>query len=78
MDKVELKPNSESSSSDAEEQLGECLSEKPGPEVNTTNNDFIQSLSGSDLKIFNDIYTACLTNNATKLEQILTNAQVNF
>ncbi len=37
----------------------------------TTNDDFIQSLQGEQLKLFNEIYTACLTNNRAKLRQTL-------
>lgn len=47
-------------------------------ESNTTSNnqpsvvqsDFIKSLSGEPLKLFNDIYTCCATNNPTRLKQI--------
>ena len=80
LDMLETKTKDESSSEDEEE--NELEKEMQGPEVNTTNDDFIQSLSSFHLKIFNDIYTACLTNNATKLEQLLTksveNESVNF
>jgi hypothetical protein len=39
----------------------------------TSYNDFIQSLHGDKLKFFNEIYTACFTNNVTKLSQTLSN-----
>lgn len=32
--------------------------------------DFIQSLTGNNLKLFNEIYTACVTNNPTRLKQL--------
>jgi hypothetical protein len=75
IESVNVKEKEESSSSDEEENFLE--NEIQGPEVNTTNDDFIQSLSSSHLKIFNDIYTACLTNNASKLEQLLSNSSEN-
>ena len=37
----------------------------------TSQNDFIQSLSSDELKLFNEIYTACFTNNPTKLRQLV-------
>lgn len=45
--------------------------ESAGPECKTTQNDFIQSLNGDELKTFNEIYTACFTNNVTKLKDLL-------
>ncbi|RNA06600.1 ankyrin repeat and zinc finger domain-containing 1-like, partial [Brachionus plicatilis] len=33
--------------------------------------EFIQSLSGDNLKLFNEIYTCCMTNNVVKLRQLL-------
>lgn len=47
--------------------------EVQGPEVTANEDDFIQKLDSSTLKLFNEIYTACFTNNAAKLEQILNN-----
>ncbi|CAF0932133.1 unnamed protein product [Brachionus calyciflorus] len=35
------------------------------------NDEYIQSLSGDNLKLFNDIYTSCMTNNVTKLTELL-------
>lgn len=38
--------------------------------------EFIQSLSNENLKLFNEIYTSCMTNNVVKLKQLL-NPQIN-
>lgn len=54
-----------------EENKNEEILEESGPECKTTANDFIQSLTGDELKLFNEIYTACSTNNVNKLTQLL-------
>lgn len=40
-------------------------------EIPAGSDDFIQHLIGEELKLFNEIYTACSTNNPTKLKQLL-------
>jgi hypothetical protein len=42
------------------------------------NNEFIQNLNQQDLKIFNEFYTACFTNNSNKLQQLLTENDSNL
>lgn len=73
--KVEEKEVENENEEDAEDDNAEVEQveiEVPGPEVKTTQDDFIQSLYGDNLKLFNDIYTACFTNNSNKLEQLIT------
>ena len=66
----ELAKEKEAESSENNDEEIEEEVERPGPEVNTTHDDFIQSLDSASLKKFNDIYTACFTNNPAKLEQL--------
>jgi hypothetical protein len=54
-----------------EEAEDDTESEEESDIPKTTNDDFIQSLQGEQLKLFNEIYTACLTNNKTKLNQTI-------
>jgi ankyrin repeat protein len=60
-EKVELEETDESSGAEEDDEPSK-----------TTNDDFIQSLLGDHLKLFNEIYTACFTNNRSKLNQTLT------
>ena len=55
--------------SDTEDEKDKPVDER-GPECITTKDDFIQSLHGDELKLFNEIYTACFTNNINKLKQV--------
>lgn len=53
---------------DGEELSSEFLSTN---QVKSIDSDFITSLTGEDLKFFNEIYTSCMTNNAAKLSQLV-------
>lgn len=44
--------------------------------VKSIQDEFIQSLSGENLKLFNEIYTCCMTNNVVKLKLLL-NPQID-
>jgi len=72
---INKEEESNSTNSDENEEIPpkeeEEQQDQLGPECITTQNDFIQSLAEDQLKQFNDLYTACFTNNNTKLEQLL-------
>lgn len=69
----------ESESDDSTEEVIESESETEfepqliakSKEIPAGSKDFIQHLIGEELKLFNEIYTACSTNNPTKLKQLL-------
>jgi hypothetical protein len=42
------------------------------------NDEFIQNLNQQDLKLFNEFYTACFTNNSNKLQEILAENDLNL
>ena len=68
---TEEKETTKETTDSEEETISQKNEEKNESECNTSQNDFIQSLSSDELKIFNEIYTACFTNNVNKLKQLL-------
>ena len=68
----EQRDKSESESEEVdEEMLFKICESKPKPDESQM--DFIQSLEPEELKLFNELYTACSTNNAAMLNELLTN-----
>lgn len=71
-DKQEGTGEEEDSENGDEEAAGaEEASTSQLPETITTkHSDFIKSLSGDSLKLYNEIYSSCATNNVAKLKQL--------
>ena len=71
-DKEKEETVSENSDDEEESDLeDEIVDTTPNQALKTNNSDFIQSLTGENLKLFNEIYTSCFTNNAAKLSQTI-------
>ena len=53
------------------EELEESVNSEEKPALQVNEHDFIENLPEKELKLFNDIYTACYTNSLPKLQAIL-------
>ena len=76
--KKQRKPKKTASESDKSESMSEETESEEdtqliakSKEIPAGSKEFIQHLIGDELKLFNEIYTACSTNNPTKLKQLL-------
>ena len=63
--------------SDEEKEI-KIETQEPNVEEDNENDEFIQNLNQQDLKIFNEFYTACFTNNSNKLQQLISENDSNL
>lgn len=73
--KSKTSPKTEKKSQNLDTSCSILVEEEKQPEQQVQN-EFIQSLSGENLKLFNEIYTCCMTNNLVKLKQLF-NPQID-
>ena len=76
--KKEKLSESETDTDTTEDDVNDIKIELPQLQTQSSQStEFIQNLPQDDLSKFNDIYTACSTNNSTKLHELLENKRFN-